>query len=436
MNEQHITIFALLMARLEQWAAAIHEAPYALVRSLPYLPGRLLRAAQWLAGWLYRTETAAECRAILRWAEGKAEEIHRLPYRLAAFLPTVPGRWAAWKPRAAAWLEKKTVTPRLKVALPLFAAAAILPVCITPIETDELTYLITHGGRPEVIRNQPTENEDYRGLTVRYDESARDAQLILDEGDAVTVAYSGGAQTVTARHETVANLLRRLEIPRETGDEIIIDLSGASPTIHVMGQYAYDWVKPSIIPHDIEVVDDPYMDKGTMVLQQQGSHGYRSETYRTTYVDGEAVASELVSREEIAPVNQIYRRGTRVDEVSRDDRIREVVYSDEGNYLLFESGDTMTFSSRVTCNATAYSIGNWTASGLPTKVGHIAVDPSVFPYHTRFYIYTNDGYLVYGNAVAADCGTAIKGYKIDLWFETFDEACWFGRRDCTVFVLD
>ena len=60
----------------------------------------------------------------------------------------------------------------------------------------------------------------------------------------------------------------------------------------------------------------------------------------------------------------------------------------------------------------------------------------MFPYHTRFYIYTDDGYLVYGNAVAADCGTSIKGYKIDLWFETFDEACWFGRRDCTVFVLN
>ena len=96
----------------------------------------------------------------------------------------------------------------------------------------------------------------------------------------------------------------------------------------------------------------------------------------------------------------------------------------------------MTFSERVTCEATAYSIGSWTASGLPTKVGHIAVDPTVFPYHTRFYIYTDDGYLVYGNAVAADCGTAIKGYKIDLWFETFDEACDFGRRNCTVFVLN
>ena len=137
------------------------------------------------------------------------------------------------------------------------------------------------------------------------------------------------------------------------------------------------------------------------------------------------------------PVPQVIHQGTKVQEVSRDDRIEQVFYNEDGSgYLLFKSGETMTFSEKVTCNATAYSIGSWTASGLPTKVGHIAVDTSVFPYHTRFYIYTNDGYLVYGNAVAADCGSAIKGYKIDLWFETFDEACWFGRRDCTVFVLN
>ena len=111
-------------------------------------------------------------------------------------------------------------------------------------------------------------------------------------------------------------------------------------------------------------------------------------------------------------------------------------YNEDGSgYLLFKSGKTMTFSEKVTCSATAYSIGDWTASGLPTKVGHIAVDTDIFPYHTRFYIYTNDGYLVYGNAVAADCGTSIKGYKIDLYFDTVDE-CWeFGVRSCTAYII-
>ena len=46
------------------------------------------------------------------------------------------------------------------------------------------------------------------------------------------------------------------------------------------------------------------------------------------------------------------------------------------------------------------------------------------------------GMINLGMATAADCGTAIKGNKIDLWFRTYSEACDWGRRDCTVYVLD
>ena len=51
------------------------------------------------------------------------------------------------------------------------------------------------------------------------------------------------------------------------------------------------------------------------------------------------------------------------------------------------------------------------------------------------YIVSNDGQYVYGYCVAEDTGGLIKGYKIDLYFDTVDE-CWeFGVRTCTVYVL-
>ena len=46
------------------------------------------------------------------------------------------------------------------------------------------------------------------------------------------------------------------------------------------------------------------------------------------------------------------------------------------------------------------------------------------------------GMINLGMATAADCGTSIKGYKLDLWFDEYDQACRFGRRNCTVFVLN
>ncbi|WP_213974861.1 3D domain-containing protein, partial [Tepidanaerobacter acetatoxydans] len=63
------------------------------------------------------------------------------------------------------------------------------------------------------------------------------------------------------------------------------------------------------------------------------------------------------------------------------------------------------------------------------RVGVAAVDPKVIPLGTRVYV---DGY---GFARAEDTGGAIKGDKIDLFFNTSEETKRFGRRWVTVYVL-
>ena len=103
--------------------------------------------------------------------------------------------------------------------------------------------------------------------------------------------------------------------------------------------------------------------------------------------------------------------------------------------MLFASGDTMTFSRTLVCSATAYSIGTRTASGRPTAVGNIAVDTSVFPYGTRMYVQTVKGSWHYGMATAADCGTAIKGNKIDIAVSTHERANELGVQYANVYLL-
>jgi 3D (Asp-Asp-Asp) domain-containing protein/peptidoglycan hydrolase CwlO-like protein len=93
-------------------------------------------------------------------------------------------------------------------------------------------------------------------------------------------------------------------------------------------------------------------------------------------------------------------------------------------------------SGRVlTMEATAYSalepgLTDTTASGLKAQRGVVAVDPGVIPLGTRLHV---EGY---GYAIAADTGSAIKGNRIDLCFNTLEEVYAYGRRTVRVEILD
>ncbi len=66
---------------------------------------------------------------------------------------------------------------------------------------------------------------------------------------------------------------------------------------------------------------------------------------------------------------------------------------------------------------------------MKAQKGVAAVDTRLLPFGTRMYI------PGYGFAVAADRGTAIKGHRIDLCFNTYAEAIHFGSRWVDVYVL-
>jgi 3D (Asp-Asp-Asp) domain-containing protein len=82
----------------------------------------------------------------------------------------------------------------------------------------------------------------------------------------------------------------------------------------------------------------------------------------------------------------------------------------------------------ITVVATGYAIRGTTSTGLATAWGVVAVDPAVIPLGTRLTI------PGYGEGVAADTGSAVRGATIDLWFPSIAEALAWGRRTVTVTV--
>ncbi|KYZ75049.1 hypothetical protein AXX12_15855 [Anaerosporomusa subterranea] len=102
-----------------------------------------------------------------------------------------------------------------------------------------------------------------------------------------------------------------------------------------------------------------------------------------------------------------------------------------------QTGAPDNYKKVVDMTATAYAPGSedngkWgdlTYMGGTVKKGVAAVDPSVIPMGTRLWV---EGY---GEAIAEDQGSAIKGDRIDLAFNTRPEALDYGIQKVKVYVL-
>jgi 3D (Asp-Asp-Asp) domain-containing protein len=91
-----------------------------------------------------------------------------------------------------------------------------------------------------------------------------------------------------------------------------------------------------------------------------------------------------------------------------------------------EASDPLASGQTVTVVATGYSLPGHTATGLRVGWGVVAVDPALIPLGTRMSI------PGYGEGVAADVGSSVRGASIDLWFPTRAQALAWGRRVVTI----
>lgn len=91
---------------------------------------------------------------------------------------------------------------------------------------------------------------------------------------------------------------------------------------------------------------------------------------------------------------------------------------------------TMTATGYCSCSiCCGRSADGITATGMKAQPGVAAVDPGVIPLGSRLFI---EGY---GPAIAGDTGSAIRGLRIDLFFDSHREALNFGKKRLKVHVL-
>ena len=74
---------------------------------------------------------------------------------------------------------------------------------------------------------------------------------------------------------------------------------------------------------------------------------------------------------------------------------------------------------------------------MPLAEVHVVVNEFIKPllrFKQELSSVSNDGTVVYGLAVAEDTG--VRGNIVDLYYNTYEECINFGRRGCTVYILE
>lgn len=379
------------------------------------------------------------------------------------------------------------------------AAAILLPlVCIVLLLSQtafaQNTYVITDGERIVIHTSSatdPAEVLDEAGLTLGSDDTYTTqggdgvSEITVRRNLTILINNCGNELTLEASAGTVKALLEQLNIMPDENSTVSVAMDttlydGMEITITRTIQSTETYTKA--IPYETTYYEDDTLPIGTQVVISEGRNGEMICTAEVTYRNGietnRIVTKQILNRQatpriiavgtadpladidfsqfdvtdsnetadeeyipEQTPPEEEYESEVETSDEVNEPVEEEVTYPIIGeNTITTASGEVLTYTHTMTVEATAYTktdegCDDWTATGTLARYGAIAVDPSVIPYGTRMYIVSWDGSVIYGYATAEDCGGAINGARVDLYYDTYEECIQFGRRDCIIYFL-
>ena len=356
------------------------------------------------------------------------------------------------------------------------------------------TYVITDGERIVIHTSSatdPAEVLDVAGLTLGSDDTYTTqggdgvSEITVRRNLTILIDNCGKELTLEASAGTVKALLEQLDIMPDANSTVSVALDAPlydgmeiAITRTILSTETYT----KAIPYETTYYEDDTLPIGTQAVISEGRNGEMICTAEVTYRNGvetnRNVIKQILNRQATPRIIAIGTADPLADidfsqfdvsdsndtvaeeyppeqttpeeefEPEDEDPVEENEPADEEidypiigeNTITTASGEVLTYTHTMTVEATAYTktdagCDDWTATGTLARYGAIAVDPSVIPYGTRMYIVSWDGSVVYGYATAEDCGGAINGARVDLYYDTYEECIQFGRRDCIIYFL-
>ncbi len=335
----------------------------------------------------------------------------------------------------------------------LFTLVVLLVLMLSQTVLARTTYVITDGDRVVIHTTTATdpaavlgeaglelgENDTYTAQVI-----PGLAEIRVRRNQAITINYYGEVMEASSFGETVQELLTRLNLSWGGEDTVSVPLNTETydgMTLAVANVIRQNQTYTTNIDHETIYCDDASMPVGTERVITTGVDGQMLCDATVTYVNG------VESEREVHTEKVVSQPIAEVIAVGRGEQKQEQTTQEEGmpvigdGIIRLSSGEVLTYHKTAQVSATAYTHTDpgcdfYTATGSHVRMGTVAVDPRYIPYGTRMFIVSNDGSYIYGVSEAEDCGGAIKGGKVDLYFPTYNECIQFGRRNCTVYFLD
>lgn len=270
-------------------------------------------------------------------------------------------------------------------------------------------------------------------------------RIVVNQAIPVVVKADGKTSMVYTTENTVQAAIEELNLSLDSEDQVNPPLN---ETIEADEQITIVRVDTKVselektVPFSIVKKEDPTLEQGKEKVVQTGKEGVVVEQIKEKYEDGVLVSKQNVSEVvQTAAVDQVVAVGTKKPEPKVT-----VLSNSSPDVMTVTKGDHTFKAKKVLKNVTltAYSAGvastgkdedhpgyGITASGTRVMEGRtIAVDPKVIPIGWWVYI---EGI---GFRRAEDKGSAVKGNKIDIYFDSSSYATKFGKKTgYTVYIL-
>lgn len=310
------------------------------------------------------------------------------------------------------------------------------------------TYVITDGSDVKVhstYTTDPAQVLNEAGVELSEDDiyitQTGDGmeEITVRRGQIITINDCGREIKVSSYGETVEQLLDRLNITVGIDCELSADVAemtfdGMDLYIRRVEEKARHYFKD--IAYDTIYCYNTTLPADYSEVVKPGIPGKLLCNTKAVLVNGEEQFRDLKSQVVVEePVSEIVVVGTGENLGGHKD-----TPAIGDGVLVTADGQILYYEKIIESQATAYTMTDEgcdeiTATGTYARYGAVAVDPKVIPYFTKMFIVSNDGKYVYGYASAEDCGGAINGTRIDLYYDTTAECFQFGRRNCTVYIL-